>query len=269
MRGNRAEIISFHASMRSIPAGAGEPPRAVWSNARYRVYPRGCGGTRFCRVCAPGVRGLSPRVRGNRPSIRFCALARGSIPAGAGEPRLTQKAGRDRRVYPRGCGGTRASALPWCFLRGLSPRVRGNREVSLLPGRKNGSIPAGAGEPDEENNWAVSHRVYPRGCGGTKPIGAPYLAERGLSPRVRGNRILVVRCSPRQGSIPAGAGEPCPAQLVNVRLGVYPRGCGGTRFCRVCAPGLRGLSPRVRGNRRLLWGLVYQRRVYPRGCGGT
>ena len=113
-----------------------------------------------------------PRVCGGTRS-RCCP-----IPACAGEP------APNHRVYPRVCGGTPPSATM-----GLSPRVRGNPLKMLLPRLSprvrgnHGSIPACAGEPP--------------------PISIPRCAapNRGLSPRVRGNRCEV-------GSIPACAGEP-------------------------------------------------------------
>ena len=49
--------------------------------------------------------GLSPRVRGSHLSIVCRAIALGSIPAGAGEPRARGAMFQPTRVYPRGCGG--------------------------------------------------------------------------------------------------------------------------------------------------------------------
>ena len=179
-------------TLRSIPAGAGEPrksasPRRASSAA---VYPRGCGGTwvaiKSGRLCI--YVGLSPRVRGNRSIAEGLTVVHrlGSIPAGAGEPSLR-------------CSGTEESI-------GLSPRVRGNRKrqtrydevyprgcggtihATIYGDEASGSIPAGAGEPVR--------------------ITVVHMANQGLSPRVRGNQG-------RQNSSTA------PEE-------VYPRGCGGT-----------------------------------------
>ena len=87
----------------------------------------------------------------------------------------------------------------------------------------------------------------------------------GLSPRVRGNPYPPGHVARQKRSIPARAGElphrpnaPCPK--------VYPRACGGTGHSTPRRA--RGLSPRVRGNRRTSpW--TVQREVYPRACGGT
>ena len=53
----------------------------------------------------------------------------------------------------------------------------------------------------------------------------------------------------RVRSIPAGAGEPVRFPPPLPRIGVYPRGCGGTGSIPSTVATDRGLSPRVRGNR--------------------
>ena len=83
-------------------------------------------------------------------------------------------AGKTTQVYPRVCGGT--SSRQW----------RPHHE-----GLEQGSIPACAGEPSTLNESVARFR------------------PKGLSPRVRGNRVEHVVClALREGSIPACAGEP-------------------------------------------------------------
>ena len=183
-------------------------------------------------VMKPGVtsqRGLSPRVRGNRsPGAPRRARGR-SIPASAGEPGPRRRSGGRGWVYPRECGGTAARASISRTMRGLSPRVRGNRGGDVAAAAEAGSIPASAGEPPAGCGSRPSSAVYPRECGGTR-LGRPLqIPDPGLSPRVRGNRS---RRSPARGlirSIPASAGEPnfCPPTAGAFR--VYPRECGGTQ----------------------------------------
>ena len=112
-------------------------------------------------------RGLSPRVRGNRPVIRICAVVLGSIPACAGEPAAGQRSRQTGTVYPRVCGGTVMS--PWGAVppTGLSPRVRGNHLTAWPGNRMGGSIPACAGEPALVRLPGRRNAVYPRVCGGT------------------------------------------------------------------------------------------------------
>ena len=112
--------------------------------------------------------------------------------------------------------------------KGLSPRVRGNRERNNLVPLCGGSIPAGAGEPFRRAAYQRETRVYPRGCGGTSVTSHQILVLVGLSPRVRGNLALDVFWELGGGSIPAGAGEPHVICQPRVIGWVYPRGCGGT-----------------------------------------
>ena len=167
VRGN-LRLTGQSAALRgSIPACAGEPyafPRA-WRY--FRVYPRVCGGTRV-RTC-PGCRiyGLSPRVRGNPRSRGTRLLDPGSIPACAGEPPVPAGRPTDRQVYPRMCGGTDSRHSHSDRNRGLSPRVRGNREGEQAGGINTRSIPACAGEPQKAERTKSIREVYPRVCGGT------------------------------------------------------------------------------------------------------
>ena len=86
VRGNLLITLSSEPSVRSIPACAGEPCRAIRGACGGRVYPRVCGGTGNGILTAEGQEGLSPRVRGNLDLHANGAAAQGSIPACAGEP---------------------------------------------------------------------------------------------------------------------------------------------------------------------------------------
>ena len=50
----------------------------------------------------------------------------------------------------------------------------------------------------------------------------------GLSPRVRGNLLVVFAVSSCERSIPASAGEPNSRNRESGMCTVYPRECGGT-----------------------------------------
>ena len=294
---------------RSIPACAGEPSRSPYVPTAPPVYPRVCGGTPQDDIRQDDIRGLSSRVRGNQGRPHGADLRRGSIPACAGEPRDERKgsasvgsipacagepehqtsAGGERAVYPRVCGGTQAAAVDDGVLDGLSPRVRGNRRRASLPEPRHGSIPACAGEPFSARSLSATERVYPRVCGGTLLVSAADLGKHGLSPRVRGNRKAGLAVRPREGSIPACAGEPPPGSLARRVRRVYPRVCGGTMSKESAVIVGNGLSPRVRGNLLQERHRVVRQRsipacagepsggdvrrladaVYPRVCGGT
>ena len=233
----------------SIPACAGEPRRWHCAGAGPGVYPRVCGGT-LPVWCTSGRRpGLSPRVRGNPYKAFVGRQVLRSIPACAGEPRQRQPAPGECEVYPRVCGGTDDVQTPMAGLNGLSPRVRGNPARQIAHQTVWGSIPACAGEPAAMLDTSDRVSVYPRVCGGTRPILPVNVMTTGLSPRVRGNPGHTLVIHPARGSIPACAGEPAPSSPAHCTWSVYPRVCGGTYtdWANEC---LRlGLSPRVRGNR--------------------
>ena len=61
-------------------------------------------------------------------------------------------------------------------------------------------------------------------------------AVRGLSPRVRGNLLMVHARSSKPRSIPACAGEPKKYLKQRHYVRVYPRVCGGTSSSnRMCS----------------------------------
>ena len=213
------------------------------------VYPRVCGGTDGRRVRVIAHAGLSPRVRGNLVPPDRSPRRRGSIPACAGEPFSVPLRLACVKVYPRVCGGTASTWEGLNGFQGLSPRVRGNPATGGATYWRTGSIPACAGEPPCPVSRRPCRWVYPRVCGGTSPRVCDMHPARGLSPRVRGNRIDMGRAERLPRSIPACAGEPQVRRIDNRFLEVYPRVCGGTAMpCSSLMPS-PGLSPRVRGNR--------------------
>ena len=80
------------------------------------------------------------------------------------------------------------------------------------------------------------------------------LSEVGLSPRVRGILLQLVRPRGVQGSIPACTGNPNRNRRRANRLRVYPRVYGESRRRDRLRRGVAGLSPRVRG----ILGRVYE-----------
>ena len=190
VRGNPIRHPQCERRKRSIPACAGEP---VWHPQVLRpgaVYPRVCGGTAWRRMATARAAGLSPRVRGNPLRLAGELPLAGSIPACAGEPRRACGIPSSPRVYPRVCGGTSDSESGDALAQGLSPRVRGNRDTGAAAHRPPGSIPACAGEPVSYRIQWCQGGVYPRVCGGTGCAFQGAACAKGLSPRVRGNRLF-------------------------------------------------------------------------------
>ena len=180
------------------------------------------------------------------------------------------------------CGAASATS-------GLSPRVRGSHGQVAPDARHSGSIPASAGEPRSADVKVRSLLVYPRECGGATSEIPPSSYRTGLSPRVRGSRLLWPCDNQGVGSIPASAGEPGCLRALACSQEVYPRECGGALLQVIGAMSLEGLSPRVRGSRRYNWTDTQGHRsipasagepagytvrdmeieVYPRECGGA
>ena len=207
-----------------------------------------CGGTLRFRSNIQADMGLSPRVRGNHPHLAGRAHRVGSIPACAGEPPSPADRREHWTVYPRVCGGTPDARVVLNCQAGLSPRVRGNPGHFVFREGGPGSIPACAGEPQENAATRPLTAVYPRVCGGTYPPRLASVPYEGLSPRVRGNHLNRQKTDTPSGSIPACAGEPY-IEDEGKRIGkVYPRVCGGTDGKSGGRHDDQGLSPRVRGN---------------------
>ena len=109
------------------------------------------------------------------------------------------------------CGGTSGATGEVPQERGLSPRVRGNRDDDVDGDADVGSIPACAGEPMSVAVVMAVLPVYPRVCGGTTKVEMALWLTKGLSPRVRGNPTARRSALATPRSIPACAGEPSPA----------------------------------------------------------
>ena len=173
----------------------------------------------------------------------------GSIPACAGETPPTSTLRTTVPVYPRVCGGNARSQITSKSRGGLSPRVRGKR-----PGRgdvagQQRSIPACAGETWPRGAYQIPREVYPRVCGGNLQPLALAGNDEGLSPRVRGKRVISLHPPYFHGSIPACAGETLFQGQTWRIAKVYPRVCGGNFYNSAMDAPQNGLSPRVRGKR--------------------
>ena len=167
---------------------------------------------------------------------------------GAGEPLEILDMETRRRVDPRVCGGAKGGMDENAHHRGRSPRVRGSLPVRNLPQIKRGSIPACAGEPVRPTDPDRSERVDPRVCGGAHVEIALDGTIGGRSPRVRGSLRRSVFIHNCRRSIPACAGEPRSAHLINSAVKVDPRVCGGALRVFLVGGSASGRSPRVRGS---------------------
>ena len=129
VRGNRCKLRHRPTLSGTIPACAGEPCGEGRRSSVRWDYPRVCGGTTHLKELRPPLPGLSPRVRGNRPSRSRGLSVLGTIPACAGEPLQAKQRLTLWWDYPRVCGGTLRTTNWLISSAGLSPRVRGTPPV--------------------------------------------------------------------------------------------------------------------------------------------
>ena len=208
VRGNPQTSIGESVEKGPIPACAGQPYIGTGDVPLRGAYPRVCGATAFHQHRALRMLGLSPRVRGNLPWMRSAIRQIGPIPACAGQPEISLPTAPVVRAYPRVCGATQIGARLHRLLRGLSPRVRGNRPWRATEPGANGPIPACAGQPSLQALDDFLQRAYPRVCGATTQFLHQPFWRPGLSPRVRGNPRPWPFHGPLPGPIPACAGQP-------------------------------------------------------------
>ncbi len=161
---------------------------------------------------------------------------------------MTGLRGKPRRAYPRVRGGTGVVFRVDGTAEGLSPRPRGNRPAYRYQYRREGPIPASAGEPRSTTRSSAAPRAYPRVRGGTSWKTCCPGVSGGLSPRPRGNHAGGGVSGVRQGPIPASAGEPSEGRTMTCTSRAYPRVRGGTPAGQFARHPAQGLSPRPRGN---------------------
>ena len=153
------------ATIRFIPACAGNTQWKQRSRNRQSVHPRMCGEHSACKICASNASGSSPHVRGTqkRPQ-RGCTLCR-FIPACAGNTPLLVVVLEADSVHPRMCGEHGETRLKGSSTAGSSPHVRGT------PWRVGGAwglrrfIPACAGNTPIRRSPPPKTPVHPRMCG--------------------------------------------------------------------------------------------------------
>ncbi len=170
MRGNLVCLMGVETVHGPIPAHAGEPRLENCQDKSQMAYPRACGGTPLHSKRGQFLRGLSPRMRGNRDLLEKLIHGSGPIPAHAGEPGVFLRLFKKLRAYPRACGGTPICLVLCTFLPGLSPRMRGNLVTATNFAGRSGPIPAHAGEPRASAVVQFARGAYPRACGGTKTV---------------------------------------------------------------------------------------------------
>ncbi len=206
--------------------GAGNSPRYARHQSRQTVYPRGCGELLFNTQQPRPIVGLSPWVRGTRPTPTRNIQAGRFIPVGAGNSRSIRRNTASVSVYPRGCGELESNLAASSLTCGLSPWVRGTHRRARRFLAYPRFIPVGAGNSASWQTGKHFLAVYPRGCGELGFVVTAALLVAGLSPWVRGTLFPTTRQAHDGRFIPVGAGNSSPKSLAASHSSVYPRGCG-------------------------------------------
>ncbi|KAB7789963.1 hypothetical protein F7D09_1513 [Bifidobacterium leontopitheci] len=233
-----------------IPAYAGNTHRMRPVDTIGGDHPRVCGEHLFAELTAREWTGSSPRMRGTLRQVRIPEVRLGIIPAYAGNTRSRYPAGYGYRDHPRVCGEHRETVLLAAGRQGSSPRMRGTPQLVDDADRRQGIIPAYAG-----NTLLLWHRQpltrdHPRVCGEHVLSAIKGVFDTGSSPRMRGTQNLISHASHNVGIIPAYAGNTIQGAFQALGWGDHPRVCGehkaGVAGRRPCW----GSSPRMRGTRR-------------------
>ncbi len=247
-RGSLDRRLTDTARTGSIPAHAGQPCTCAWTPAPAWVHPRSRGAAKLRRHCARRTNGPSPLTRGSRGRLSSQAGGRGSIPAHAGQPTSVGLAVRISRVHPRSRGAAFVTGFSKTSTSGPSPLTRGSPDRADKSARRQGSIPAHAGQPPRRPRTGGTGGVHPRSRGAASALDCLAVKSKGPSPLTRGSRATHPSHALRHGSIPAHAGQPLPPGAPACSAWVHPRSRGAAANCRAPKYRRAGPSPLTRGS---------------------
>ena len=165
VRGSHCESSTRSRPDGPIPACAGQPNSSAAGLSLRWAYPRVCGAAALAISTRRCIWGLSPRVRGSRPSHWRNIRGQGPIPACAGQPLRERQFLISCRAYPRVCGAAFIERAKRRMEQGLSPRVRGSPHFRNPCRNLDGPIPACAGQPKLQGIDLRAAWAYPRVCG--------------------------------------------------------------------------------------------------------
>ncbi len=247
-RGSPVAPLALRLVKGSIPACAGQPDAFALVGHLSGVDPRVRGAAPPSWRPRARQSGRSPRARGSRPVAWLRRAALGSIPACAGQPLWCARRARDSRVDPRVRGAAPDVEPIRSASRGRSPRARGSRRAGRVRDAGRGSIPACAGQPDEDQVPLGHPGVDPRVRGAAAATSTADDVSTGRSPRARGSHRRRRRRAGCWRSIPACAGQPVEPTEAAHRYRVDPRVRGAASPCFASSGDSAGRSPRARGS---------------------
>ena len=161
-RGTRGFIHQPAASLRFIPAGAGNTDVSPTARHMISVYPRWRGEHTRLAIPFSHYDGLSPLARGTLVVRCQIGLAVQFIPAGAGNTLRWRLRPENHSVYPRWRGEHAGSYGLFPVHDGLSPLARGTLHMRHFDDLQTRFIPAGAGNTLSTEISELKISVYPR-----------------------------------------------------------------------------------------------------------
>ena len=146
VRGKPLELKRRGVLLRLIPACAGKTLTRTHDIWLPPAHPRVCGENEETEAERSVFTGSSPRVRGKHGCPPEDVLFPGLIPACAGKTLSAVVTVGQRWAHPRVCGENPDVELPFIYMLGSSPRVRGKPVRVLHADGGRGLIPACAGK---------------------------------------------------------------------------------------------------------------------------
>ena len=146
VRGKQRLTGRFRATVRIIPARAGQTDRQDRTARHQTDHPRACGANTIFSAKAVSSAGSSPRVRGKRGGHRVDTSHGRIIPARAGQTSNSRSSATKPSDHPRACGANVATLEALTAVDGSSPRVRGKQRLNAVRVAVRRIIPARAGQ---------------------------------------------------------------------------------------------------------------------------
>ena len=189
MRGTRRMGFHHGLGLGIIPAHAGNTCDRLDNDIGHRDHPRACGEHPWITGVSDVSRGSSPRMRGTRVKVTQHGRGVGIIPAHAGNTPAQAASAGPAEDHPRACGEHDYAAGSDGKGLGSSPRMRGTLGPPQRVRRRQGIIPAHAGNTMKWHYFTVKDEDHPRACGEHFDCVFLGLGVQGSSPRMRGTPI--------------------------------------------------------------------------------
>ena len=209
-----------------IPARAGNTGVVRCLPGLLRAHPRSRGEHRQRALVRGWPWGSSPLARGTPGITTHAALARGLIPARAGNTHAGIPYRSGSEAHPRSRGEHPLVLSFRLFAVGSSPLARGTLGVLARIGCRHGLIPARAGNTQCPVHQLGRQRAHPRSRGEHFEPFPLLLDYEGSSPLARGTRVVEGTAKVLDGLIPARAGNTPSRTYTSAPSRAHPRSRG-------------------------------------------